>query len=362
MPIIPSLPYTFINGTVADATQVNADFSAVLTGVNTNAAHSGANSDITSLTALTSIATVTATVSSTLSVTGVATFASDILMTGTGELDLPSGTTAQRSGSPNTGMIRYNTTTNSFEGYGGVSAGWGSFGAGSGFPTVSTLKIFNNAGTPNTKVDITATSVQMVSNVTGAGLVRSSASVTINAASTGANGLDVGSLAASTWYYVWLIDNGTAPAGILSLSSTAPTLPSGYTFLCRCGAVRTDGSSIFLRTKQVGAVAQYTPVAATNTPSFPTMASSTSTISVSNFIPPTASIIRALLSAGSGAGTNFSSLGPSTVDFVLRADGSSSVAGRFYGDIVLETTNLYLTVSGTGSASCAGWVDSVVAS
>ncbi len=52
MTIINPLPYTFFNGTVADATQVDADFNQIVANVNANGAHSGANSDITSLTAL----------------------------------------------------------------------------------------------------------------------------------------------------------------------------------------------------------------------------------------------------------------------------------------------------------------------
>jgi hypothetical protein len=51
--IIPALPYTLTNGTTADANQVMADFSDIVTGVNTNGAHNGPNSDITSLTGLT---------------------------------------------------------------------------------------------------------------------------------------------------------------------------------------------------------------------------------------------------------------------------------------------------------------------
>ena len=47
--ISPSFPYTFINGTVEDATQVNTNFQAVATQVNANAAANGVNSDITAL-------------------------------------------------------------------------------------------------------------------------------------------------------------------------------------------------------------------------------------------------------------------------------------------------------------------------
>ena len=46
----------------------------------------------------------------------------------TGSANLPTGTTAQRDGSPAAGMIRYNTTTANFEGY---STGWGALGSGS---------------------------------------------------------------------------------------------------------------------------------------------------------------------------------------------------------------------------------------
>lgn len=53
MTIIGALPFLLQNGTTADATQVDADFDQIVTDVNTNAAHSGTNSDITALTGLT---------------------------------------------------------------------------------------------------------------------------------------------------------------------------------------------------------------------------------------------------------------------------------------------------------------------
>jgi hypothetical protein len=62
------------------------------------------------------------------SFTGTASFAGDVLLTGTGQLDLPTGTTAQRTGSPNSGMIRFNTTLTQFEGYNGTA--WGAIGGG----------------------------------------------------------------------------------------------------------------------------------------------------------------------------------------------------------------------------------------
>lgn len=53
MTIFNALPYTLTNGTTADATQVMADYNQILNDGNANAAHNGANSDITSLSGLT---------------------------------------------------------------------------------------------------------------------------------------------------------------------------------------------------------------------------------------------------------------------------------------------------------------------
>lgn len=47
---------------------------------------------------------------------------------GTGAFTAPKGTTGQQPGSSVTGMIRYNTTTNQFEGYSGSSPAWKSIG------------------------------------------------------------------------------------------------------------------------------------------------------------------------------------------------------------------------------------------
>ena len=53
MAIVPAYPFNLLNGTIADATQVMADFDSVKNAVNSGAAANGANSDITSLTGLT---------------------------------------------------------------------------------------------------------------------------------------------------------------------------------------------------------------------------------------------------------------------------------------------------------------------
>lgn len=53
--IVSSLPFNLTNGSTADATQVMANFNAIVSGVNTNAAANGNNSSITNLTGLTGV-------------------------------------------------------------------------------------------------------------------------------------------------------------------------------------------------------------------------------------------------------------------------------------------------------------------
>jgi len=54
----------------------------------------------------------------------------NLTLSGTGSVKVPSGTTAQRDGSPANGMFRYNSTTEEFEGY--SDGEWGSIGGGGG--------------------------------------------------------------------------------------------------------------------------------------------------------------------------------------------------------------------------------------
>lgn len=96
-----------------------------------------------------------------------------------------------------------------------------------------------------------------------------SLSGTVSLASNGAvNKLDTGTVAANTIYYVWAISNGTTDGALASLSSTAPTLPSGYTYKALISAVGTNNSSNLLAFKQYGRRYCFT--------NWPTMASGSS--------------------------------------------------------------------------------------
>ena len=63
-----------------------------------------------------------------VTITGALTASADSSFTSTGALLISKGTTGEQPGSPATGMMRYNSTTNQFEGYSGSSPAWKSIG------------------------------------------------------------------------------------------------------------------------------------------------------------------------------------------------------------------------------------------
>ena len=67
------------------------------------------------------------------------TISGNISMTGTGAIDVASGTTGQRPGSASAGMFRYNSTEGQFEGY---TDSWGAIGGGAGATGGGTDKVF----------------------------------------------------------------------------------------------------------------------------------------------------------------------------------------------------------------------------
>ncbi len=66
------------------------------------------------------------------------TFSGNGTFNGTGQVKLPAGTTAQRSGSPTDGMIRYNSSLSQFEGYG--NSQWGGIGGAQAGGAIMTNK------------------------------------------------------------------------------------------------------------------------------------------------------------------------------------------------------------------------------
>lgn len=81
--------------------------------------------------------------------------------------------------------------------------------------------------------------------------------LTVDITSSGADGLDTGAEGSSRWYYLWVVYNDTTVAGLLSESSSSPTVPTGYDKKALVSAVYNDASSDFIDFDQYGDMYYY---------------------------------------------------------------------------------------------------------
>jgi hypothetical protein len=234
----------------------------------------------------------------------------------------------------------------------------------------------------NANVSITADEIA-VEDGNNAVLTARNVNLTVNTAANGANGLDTGSLAASTWYSVWVVrkQDGTT-AGLISTATTSPTMPIGYTLKARVGWIRTDGTGnkYPLGFKQSGRKVQYLVAANSNVTSLPLMASGVAgaltfggattwaSVSTSTFVPPTASHIKLFPTWTSGAaqidvapnnsyGGNNVSNNPAPVWFWSSSSSNQIVSPS---ELMLESSNIYWASNQAGNYLwCFGWEDNI---
>ncbi len=164
----------------------------------------------------------------TLSVTGNASVAgltatADSSFTSTGALSISKGTTAEQPGTPATGMVRYNTTTNQFEGYSGAAPAWKSIGGSalSNDTATSTnvYPVFATATTGTAENLYTSNAKYLYKPSTGE--LQSTALVA-------SNGIVVNSKNVSTSY--------TIPSGSNAMSAGPVTVDSGITVTVPSGS------------------------------------------------------------------------------------------------------------------------------
>ncbi|CAB4122818.1 hypothetical protein UFOVP28_50 [uncultured Caudovirales phage] len=172
------------------------------------------------------------------------------------------------------------------------------------------------------------------------------------------NRLDTGTVAASTWYYVWAISNGTLVGFLYSLSSTAPTMPGGYTYKALVGVVRTNGSAQVVPFNQKGKSWQY--VAAIQA-ILGSTASTWNLVSTANYVPAAISnrvrgfVVTPMSGAAAVApNSSYSTSINSSVNPPPAGMTTGSAAGsqNTTFDFVLETTGFYY-MSGSGAPAGA---------
>lgn len=234
-------------------------------------------------------------------------------------------------------------------------------------------------GTSNTAFTITADALGVTDASTGQSIALTGVSLTCTITTSGANGLDTGSEASSTWYSAWVIYNGSTgtTASLMSISATSPTLPSGYTYKRRVGWVRNDASSNLWRTLQknqkatiqIGSNPTSLPVVASGSAgSFSTTNPTWATPSVSNVTPSTASVISITV------GGNYQALAQSKAMVAPSNSygGSNNSSGNLpyvtqtlddnvtYVDLPLFGTTIAWTSTGNGGVIVAnGWTDNI---
>lgn len=220
-------------------------------------------------------------------------------------------------------------------------------------------------------ITVTADEIVLESATNGYKTLRS-VSLTVAGSSSGANGLDTGALAITTWYSVWVIWNGTDTSGLLSLSATAPTLPNGYTHKTRVGWIRTDATAnkYPLTFKQYGKRVYYVPTAATNLTVCPQIAvgstgtpgSSLTAAAIGAFAPSTATemLIVAHVTNSSAVQVCSSNSPTSPGSSGGYFNAATSITCAIQYRLLYESTNIYWASSGASNAiHMQGWEDAL---
>jgi hypothetical protein len=120
---------------------------------------------------------------------------------------------------------------------------------------LSGLRLSNDATNPNTVLDIDVGAACSDDNIAmmllATALTKSTGAWAVG---SGNGGLDTGTIAASTWYHVFLIERTDTQIvdALFSTNPAAPTLPTSYTKKRRIGSILTNASSQIIAFTQLG--------------------------------------------------------------------------------------------------------------
>lgn len=225
----------------------------------------------------------------------------------------------------------------------------------------------------------------LLRSATGAVRRVTGVSLTVAGNTSGANGLDTGTLT-NSWYTLWVICNSSTGtvAGLLSTGLAAPTLlPAGYDFYARVGWVKTDASAnnYPYGMYQVNEHVFWRVFAATNMLAFPKLVSGISgnpatptwtavdvmaiPSGVSYWVPETAVMFKLLVGNGTGAAAlssnaNHGGSGTTTnpADFATSATANTFAEVDVYPDFTAGRI-FYAAASASAGLYVRGWVDSL---
>lgn len=167
----------------------------------------------------------------------------------TGTPTLVNSASLQLPGAANISAVAGNSMLAEYLGSGNwqVLAFWGgASGSGGGVSVLADTNGSNVQFASNTTLNIGWTEVVAKTAIGGTAYLGVSFSNTLNFGSTGANGLDTGAIAASTFYAIYAIYNPSSNtwATLASLNAAyAPALPAGYTAMALLAIVPTNGGS-----------------------------------------------------------------------------------------------------------------------
>jgi hypothetical protein len=197
--------------------------------------------------------------------------------------------------------------------------------------------------------------------------------LTLSLATTGAGGLDFGTEAANTWYYIWVCRGTSGTTAVLSTSLTSPVLPTGFTSYKRRYpylAVRNDASSNLLRfrmnpmTKEVLYHTANWDTAGYSFMNNVTVSTTAAAYSIAAMVPPIAQFSKILMNAFSSATTlrlfvKDASLGVTTGDAQNVAWIRGTEAVVVTADVPLNTNRdvvIYADAASVAvSAGVIGW-------
>lgn len=216
--------------------------------------------------------------------------------------------------------------------YGLATTNTSSSGGGGGVTTAGVVADARNfVASFNTTTKLTITATEAIAKLApgSSAFLGVNLSFTLNFATTGVNGLDTGSVAASKFYGIYFIYNPTANTWgtLASLNTTTPSLPAGYTAYALMGVVPTDGSAhIVAGFSQFGRGCVFQPISIF---SGHNAVASLTTQSLSAAVPPIGKTVNGIIGTTQSGGVNTGVVVASDANYTDFRSGTNSFQASF---------------------------------